>query len=77
VCSSELYQAAVADHTPAGARGLSYGFTYLGVFGVGALGGALAGAILEFADAATLFTALGVVALGGAGAALALARRGD
>jgi MFS family permease len=72
-----LYQAAVADHTPAGARGLSYGFTYLGVFGVGALGGALAGAILEFADAATLFTALGVVALGGAGAALALARRGD
>ena len=72
-----LYQAAVADHTPAGTRGLSYGFTYLGVFGVGALGGALAGAILEFADAATLFAALGVIALVGAGAALALARRGD
>jgi MFS family permease len=71
-----LYQAAVADHTPAGTRGLSYGFTYLGVFGVGALGGALAGAILEFADAAALFAALGVIALAGAGAALALARRG-
>jgi MFS family permease len=72
-----LYQAAVADHTPAGTRGLSYGFTYLGVFGVGALGGALAGAILEFADAATLFLVLGVIALAGAGAALALARRGN
>lgn len=72
-----LYQAAVADHTPAGTRGLSYGYTYLGVFGVGALGGALAGAILEFADAATLFAALGGIALVGAAAALALARRGD
>ncbi|WP_323676997.1 MFS transporter [Halorubellus sp. PRR65] len=72
-----LYQAAVADHTPPGTRGLSYGYTYLGVFGVGALGGALAGAILEFADAAALFATLGVIALLGAGAALALARRGD
>ncbi|MFC6953651.1 MFS transporter [Halorubellus litoreus] len=72
-----LYQAAVADHTPAGTRGLSYGYTYLGVFGVGALGGALAGAILEFADAAALFATLGGIALLGAGAALALARRGE
>nr|WP_264475218.1 MFS transporter [Halorubellus salinus] len=71
-----LYQAAVADHTPAGTRGLSYGYTYLGVFGVGALGGALAGTILEFADAAALFATLGGIALLGAGAALALARRG-
>jgi len=72
-----LYQAAVADHTPAGTRGLSYGYTYLGVFGVGALGGAIAGAILEYADATALFGVLAAVALLGAVAAFTLARRGD
>jgi MFS family permease len=72
-----LYQAAVADHTPAGTRGLSYGFTYLGVFGVGALGGAIAGAILEYATATVLFGFLAAVALVGSLAAFTLARRGD
>ncbi|NHN40337.1 MFS transporter [Halorubellus sp. JP-L1] len=71
-----LYQAAVADHTPPGTRGLSYGYTYLGVFGVGALGGAVAGGILEYANAAALFATLGAVALAGAVAAFTLARRG-
>ena len=53
-----LYQATVAAYTPPGTRGLSYGYTYLGVFGVGALGAAIAGTVLQYADAATLFTIL-------------------
>ncbi|KAB1188195.1 MULTISPECIES: MFS transporter [Haloferax] len=53
-----FYQATVAEYTPAGLRGLSYGFTYLGVFGVGALGGAIAGYILDVADSTTLFFVL-------------------
>ncbi len=57
-----LYQAAVAEYTPAGTRGLSYGFTYLGVFGVGALGGGIAGTILEFGSTALLFGTLAAFA---------------
>jgi len=71
-----LYQAAVADYTPAGRRGLSYGYTYLGTFGVGALGGALAGAILTYADAGVLFATLAGLAVVASAAALLLVRRG-
>jgi len=70
-----LYQAAVADHTPAGTRGLSYGYTYLGGFGVGALGGGLAGAILTYADARALFVTLAGIALVASALALLLIRR--
>ncbi|MFB6092455.1 MAG: MFS transporter [Haloquadratum sp.] len=62
-----IYQATVAEYTPAGLRGLSYGFTYLGVFGVGALGGTIAGAILTYATPTVLFAVLagfGAVAAG-------------
>ena len=64
-----LYQATVAEYSPADARGLSYGFTYLGVFGIGALGAALTGVILQYFSPAVLF---GVLA-GFAGVALLLA----
>jgi MFS family permease len=53
-----FYQATVAEYTPAGARGLSYGYTYLGVFGVGALGGAVAGGVLTYANDTALFAVL-------------------
>ena len=53
-----FYQATVAEYTPAGLRGLSYGYTYLGVFGVGALGAAMAGFILTYASSAGLFLVL-------------------
>jgi len=53
-----MYQATVAEYTPAGTRGLSYGYTYLGVFGVGSLGGAIAGGILAYLNAAALFVTL-------------------
>ncbi|WP_435349365.1 MFS transporter [Haloarchaeobius sp. HRN-SO-5] len=70
-----LYQAAVAEHTPAGTRGLSYGYTYLGVFGVGALGGVLAGGMLTYASVSVLFLALAGIALTGSLASVVLARR--
>ena len=70
-----MYQAAVAEHTPTGARGLSYGFTYLGVFGVGALGGGLAGAILAFANVTALFLTLAAIALVAVTAGIGLTRR--
>lgn len=60
-----LYQATVAEHTPAGVRGLSYGYTYLGVFGVGALGAFVAGFMLTYSTPSSLFLVLsgfGVVA---------------
>jgi len=57
-----LYQATVAVYTPSGARGLSYGYTYLGVFGIGALGAAIAGVVLQYASPAALFAVLAVFA---------------
>lgn len=57
-----FYQATVAEYTPAGRRGLSYGYTYLGVFGVGAFGGGLAGFILTYANPPALFLTLAGIA---------------
>ena len=70
-----LYQAAVADYTPPGARGLSYGYNYLGVFGVGALGAALAGTVLDAFGPQTMFSVLSLLTLLAALAAAVLARR--
>lgn len=61
-----LYQATVAEYTPPEARGLSYGYTYLAVFGVGALGATLAGVLLQVAGAPLLFGVLAGIALLGA-----------
>lgn len=63
-----LYQNAVALHTPPEARGVSYGYTYLGFFGVGALGATLAGAILTYSSASAVF-----VVFAGVGAVAAVA----
>lgn len=73
-----FYQATVAEYSPAGTRGLSYGFTYLGVFGVGALGGTVAGVILTYATPTALFVTLaGFAAVGsGLGVYLLSRRRG-
>ncbi len=71
-----LYQATVAEYTPPDTRGLSYGFTYLAIFGVGAAGAALAGGLLQVAGPALLFGVLaGIAGLGaGVGAWLAVRR---
>lgn len=57
-----LYQATVAEYTPAGTRGLSYGYTYLGTFGIGALGAAIAGTVLDFWSPGVLFLILAAFA---------------
>jgi MFS family permease len=71
-----LYQATVAEYTPPGTRGLSYGYTYLGVFGVGALGATLAGVLLDAFSPAALFVTLAGIAGLGVMLGLALLRRG-
>ncbi|WP_050048311.1 MFS transporter [Halanaeroarchaeum sulfurireducens] len=58
-----LYQATVAEYSPAGTRGLSYGYTYLGTFGIGASGAAIAGGVLEFFSPGVLFFVLAGIAL--------------
>lgn len=70
-----FYQATVAEYSPPGTRGLSYGFTYLGVFGVGALGGTVAGVILTYATPAALFATLAGFAAVGSGLGVYLLRR--
>lgn len=54
-----MYQAAVAEYSPAEARGLSYGYTYLAQFGVGALGAAIVGYVLTYSTIGTVFIVLG------------------
>ena len=69
-----LSQATVAAYSPDGARGISFGYTYLGIFGVGALGATLAGTVLTRAGPRELFVVLAVVATLGALAAVAVSR---
>lgn len=56
-----VYQATIADYADETVHGLSYGFTYLGMFGVGALGAVLAGTVLSFAGPDALFFVLAAV----------------
>ncbi|WP_418281017.1 MFS transporter [Halorubrum sp. DTA98] len=60
-----FYQEAVAVHTPAEGRGLSYGYTYLGEFGFGSASIAVGGFVLgEFALAAFFATLSGFAMIG-------------
>ncbi|MFB6281714.1 MAG: MFS transporter [Haloferacaceae archaeon] len=72
-----INQEVISRHVPAGARGLSFGYTYLAVFGVGAAGAALAGIVLTRADAGALFLLLAGVAALALALGVALARRPD
>jgi len=69
-----LYQATVAVYTPADGRGLSYGYTYLASFGVGATGATIAGYLLSALGTGGTFFALSVFPALGGGFALALYR---
>ncbi|OYR48817.1 MFS transporter [Halorubrum sp. Ea1] len=69
-----LSQATVAAYSPSEARGISFGYTYLGIFGVGSLGAALAGTVLTRAGPRELFLVLAVIAVVGALAAAAISR---
>lgn len=64
-----LSQATVAAYSAPEARGLSFGYTYLAIFGVGALGAGLAGTVLTVAGSRELFLVLAGIAVFGATAA--------
>ncbi|WP_218128620.1 MFS transporter [Halopenitus persicus] len=69
-------QATVAAYSPPESRGLSFGFTYLGIFGIGALGATIVGVVLTYAAAdAAVFLVLAAVALAGCTLATVLLRR--
>ncbi|WP_281195188.1 MFS transporter [Halorubrum sp. F4] len=67
-----LYQAAIAVYSPPDGRGLSYGYTYLANFGVGAAGAAIAGYLLGVTTVRGTFLALALVPAAGAVVALVL-----
>ncbi|GGO02362.1 MULTISPECIES: MFS transporter [Haloarcula] len=55
-----LYQATIAEYSPPGDRGLSYGYTYLTNFGVGAAGAAISGYLLSAVGVSGTFLGLAV-----------------
>lgn len=71
-----LMQATVAEESPADVRGITYGYTYLGVFGIGAVGAALTGLFLAVSSRAALFVALAGIAAAAAAVGVYIHRRG-
>ena len=69
-----LYQTVIAEESPPEARGLSYGYTYLTNFGVGAGGAVLSGYLLSVASVGDTFLILAVLPVLGAALALGLRR---
>lgn len=61
-----FYQDAVAVHTPADTRGLSYGYTYFGEFGLGSASIAIGGFLLDAYSITVFFGALATFAFVGA-----------
>ncbi|MDS0260418.1 MFS transporter [Haloarcula sp. S1CR25-12] len=69
-----LYQATIAEYSPPGDRGLSYGYTYLCSFGIGAAGAAISGYLLSAVGVRGTFVGLAAFPLVGLAFALALWR---
>tara|TARA_A100001037_G_scaffold306272_1_gene350337 strand:- start:3923 stop:5167 length:1245 start_codon:yes stop_codon:yes gene_type:complete len=53
----------ISLHTPEETRGLSFGITFTGVYGIGAIGGAVAGGLLTYFSPLFLFVTLALVML--------------
>ena len=70
-----LYQATIADHSPSDDRGLSYGYTYLTSFGIGAAGAAISGYLLSVISVDRAFLALVLFPVLGGLFAIALRQR--
>nr|WP_049890371.1 MFS transporter [Natronorubrum sulfidifaciens] len=61
-----LTQATIAKYSRPESRGFSFGYTYLAIFGIGALGAAIVGTTLTYASVSALFVVLASFsALGG------------
>ncbi len=76
--TAPVYQAIIAEYVSDDSHGLSYGYNYLGMFGVGALGAPIAGAALSYANTTVLFLVLaGIAALAGLISVYLLVRTND
>jgi MFS transporter, FSR family, fosmidomycin resistance protein len=53
-----IHQALIGEYVPADIQGLSFGYTYLGVFGIGAAGASIAGVAITYGGTSLLFAAL-------------------
>lgn len=60
--TAPIYQVVIAEYAASDVHGLSYGYTYLGMFGFGAGGAALAGGLLTYFSASVLLGTLGAIA---------------
>ncbi|WP_293029305.1 MFS transporter [Natronococcus sp.] len=60
-----IHQALIGEYVAADVQGLSFGYTYLGVFGIGAAGASIAGIALTYGGTALLFVALAALPTGG------------
>lgn len=70
-----LTQATIAKYSVPESRGLSFGYTYLAIFGIGALGAAITGAVLTYASVSIMFVVLAGIAATGATLAVVLVTR--
>jgi MFS family permease len=76
--TAPIYQATIAESVADETHGLSYGYTYLAMFGIGALGAPIAGVALSYANTTALFVLLaGVAVLGGVASVYLLVRSPD
>ncbi len=55
-----IHQALIGKYAAADSHGLSFGYTYLGVFGIGAAGASIAGVAITYGGTALLFLVLAV-----------------
>lgn len=69
-----LTQATIAKYSRPESRGLSFGYTYLAIFGIGALGAAIVGTVLTYTSVSTMFLVLAGFAATGSGLAIWLLR---
>lgn len=72
--TAPIYQAVIAEQSAETVHGLSYGYAYLGMFGIGAAGASIAGVLLTYADFASLFLALAALAFVGCSLVVVLIR---
>jgi MFS family permease len=70
-----LTQATIAKYSVPDSRGLSFGYTYLAIFGVGALGAAVSGTVLTYTSASVMFLVLAAFAAVAAALAVVLVTR--
>lgn len=70
-----INQEVISQYVPADVRGLSFGYTYTAIFGVGALGATLAGIVLTRSTSGVLFAILASVAAAAVLLAAMLLRR--